>query len=247
MDSNRKITELVNENYVYGYILYYLGIQFYNYSEKTLEEACREQGLNVKKVIKNLEALNSQSEEQDIALKKYPVHLIIEYLIHAHYKFVKKRLPYLARLIENIPEDKEINPVINDLKFVFPIFVEDFIQHIYMEEDTLFHYINLLDKASRKEGNLWEVYSKMEKFSIQQFAIEHDVHDDDMEGITQITDNFKMGESDHLLLKVALSELKNFQSELSIHAKIENEILFPKALELEKKVKNIIRGKIRHN
>src|SRR5690606_37502187 len=136
--------------------------------------------------------------------------------------------------------DPDVNPVVTDLKFVFPIFVEDFIQHIYMEEDTLFHYINLLDKASRKEGNLWEVYSKMEKFSIQQFAIEHDVHDDDMEGITQITDNFKMGESDHLLLKVALSELKNFQNELSIHAKIENEILFPKALELEKKVKNII-------
>lgn len=245
MDSSRKITELINENYVYGYILYYLGIQFYNYSEKTLEEACREQGLNVNKVIKNLEALSGQSEEENIALKRYPTNLIIEYLIHAHYKFVKKRLPYLARLIENIPEEKDA--IISDLKFVFPIFVEDFIQHIYLEEDTLFHYIKLLDKASRRECNLSEVYYKMEKYSIQQFAIEHDMHDDDMEGITQITDNFKIEETDHLLLKVALAELKNFQKELTVHAQIENEILLPKALELEKKVKNLIRTKIRHN
>lgn len=247
MDSSRKITELINENYVYGYILYYLGIQFYNYSEKTLEEVCREQGLNVKTVVKNLEALSGQSEDENIALRKYPIHLIIEYLIHAHYKFVKKRLPYLARLIENIPEEKELNPVINDLKFIFPIFVEDFIQHIYQEEDTLFHYIKLLDKASRKECNLSQVYYKMEKFSIQQFAIEHDIHDDDMESITQITEDFRMEETDHLLLKVAMAELKGFQKELTIHAQIENEILFPKALELEKKVKNIIRTKIRHN
>ena len=247
MNSNRKITELINENYVYGYVLYYLGIQFYNYSEKTLEETCHVHGLNVKHVIKNLEAVNHQSEEQNIALKKYPVNLIIEYLVHAHYNFVKKRLPYLARLIENLPPDNILNPLINDLKFVFPMFVEDFIQHIYQEEDTFFHYIKLLDKALYNKYNLAELYYQMEKNTIQNFAVEHDLHDDEMDGIREIIENFEIKEESHLLYKVTMAELENFQKELTIHSKIENEILFPKALELEKKVKNMFRSKVRHN
>lgn len=247
MNSNRKITELINENYVYGYVLYYLGIQFYNYSEKTLYEACRERGLNVKHVVKNLEAVHLQSEEQNIVLKKYPVDLIIEYLVHAHHNFVKKRLPYLARLIENLPPDDALNPLINDLKFVFPIFVEDFIQHIYQEEDTFFHYIKLLGKALKKDYQLSELYYQMEKNSIQNFAVEHDLHDDEMEGIKQIIENFHIDEDSHLLYKVTMAELENFQNELHIHSGIENEILFPKALELEKKVKNMLRSKVRQN
>ncbi len=247
MISNRKITELINENYVYGYVLYYLGIQFYNYSEKTLEEACREKGLNVKNVIKNLEAVREQSEEENIALKKYPIDLIIEYLIHAHYNFVKKRLPYLARLIENLPPDAFLNPVINDLKFVFPIFVEDFIQHIYQEEDTFFYYIRLLNRALSRDCNMSELYYQMEKNTIQNFAVEHDLHDDEMEGLQHIVESFTIDEDSHLLYKVTIAELKNFQRDLNIHAGIENEILFPKALELEKKVRNSIRTKIRQN
>ena len=247
MNSNRKITELINENYVYGYILYYLGIQFYDYSEKTLEEACREQGLNVKSVIKSLEAVHLQSDEENLTLRKYPIDLIIEYLIHAHYNFVKKRLPYLARLIENLPPEPKYDVVINDLKFIFPIFVEDFIQHIYQEEDTFFYYIRLLNKANAKGCNFSELYYQMEKNSVQSFAVEHDLHDDEMEGLKHITENFVVEEDAHLLFKVTLAELQNFQKELMIHAKIENEILFPKALELEKKVKGNLRTKVRQN
>ena len=38
------------------------------------------------------------------------------------------------------------------LNFVFPLFVEDFIRHIYEEEDELFQYVTLLQKA--EEGKI---------------------------------------------------------------------------------------------
>lgn len=247
MDSGRKITEIVNENYVYGYVLYYLGIEFYDYSEKTLLQACKEHGLDVNKVVESLEAVNKYSEEENLALRKYPIELIIKYLVHAHYNFVKKRLPYLARLIDNLPDEKYYQFIVDDLKFIFPIFVEDFIQHIYQEEDTFFYHINLLNKALKNECNPSELYYQMEKNSIEQFAIEHDTHDDDMSAVKQILDNFKIGDDASLLLRVTYAELNKFQKELDVHAKIENEVLFPKALELEKKVRQHMRTKMKHN
>ena len=37
---NTPIQELVDQNYVHGYVLFYLGIRFYEYSELTLAQIC---------------------------------------------------------------------------------------------------------------------------------------------------------------------------------------------------------------
>lgn len=246
--NNKKITDLVDENYVFASVLYYFGIRFYDYSEKTLEQVCFEKGLNLNKVISRLESVTHEKESIDLALFNYPIDLIIEYLKHAHYIFIKQKLPYIARLIENLktpyPEHKQIA---EDLKFVFPLFVEDFIHHIYEEEDSLFCYITLLNDVMHKSFNPSKVFYEMEKFSLQQHAIEHDMHDDEMKGIRSITNDYAIPDGKDLHLKVVFQELCAFEKQLISHAAIENEILFPKALLLEREVKKTFNEKIRLN
>jgi regulator of cell morphogenesis and NO signaling len=48
-------------------------------------------------------------------------------------------------------------------------------------------------------------------------------------------------------MKVLYHELQNFEKELSIHARIEDELLFPKAVELEKEALRKIRKQIQTN
>lgn len=246
--NNKKITELVGENYVFASVLYYFGIKFYDYSEKTLEQVCTERGLDIDVVISRLESIAIEKENGELELLSYPIDLIIEYLKHAHYIFIKQKLPYIARLIENLqcifPAHSQI---IEDLKFVFPLFVEDFIHHIYEEEDSLFCYINLLNNYLHHPGNLSLVFYEMEKFSLQEHAIAHDMHDDEMEGIRSITNDYRLPNEGDLHLKVVFEELKSFEKQLIAHAGVENEILFPKALLLEKEVKCSLKEKIRWN
>lgn len=232
--NDRKIHDLVGENHVYAAVLYYLGIGFYDYSEKTLGQVCEEKGLDSNVVINRLESVGRRQDQEDLSLFTYPADLIVAYLKHTHYLFIKEKLPFLSTLIERLPEGSQ---PFDDLRFVFPIFVEDFIHHIYEEEDTLFSYVLMLQEAADGRMNPGKLFQQMEDFSIQQFAIEHDVHDDEMSGIRRITDNYATSDETNILLKVLYSELKNFEKELITHAKIENEILFPKALMLEKEVK----------
>jgi regulator of cell morphogenesis and NO signaling len=247
--NNRKITELVGENYVYASVLYYFGIKFYDYSEKTLGQVCSEKGLNLEHVVASLEMVNKKGEEHDLSLFAFPIDLVIEYLKHSHYIFIKQKLPYIARLVESLgTQNKEYSNIITDLKFVFPLFVEDFIHHIYEEEDTLFTYISLLNRAlNNKQFNPAVLYYQMEKHSIQNFAVEHEVHDDVMKGMRNITGGYKIPEGSGLLLKVVYSELQAFEEALMTHAKIENEILFPKSLMLEKQVKKLLQDKVKLN
>ncbi|HEY3403031.1 MAG TPA: iron-sulfur cluster repair di-iron protein [Ohtaekwangia sp.] len=242
-----RISELVEQNYVHAYVLFYFGIRFYEYSELTLEQVCRQQGLRVEQVIRELES-PTYLKEADLPLVSYPIDLIIQYLKHSHFLFIKHKLPYIARLLESFKANHDdYKNVERDLKLVFPLFVEDFIEHIYEEEDTLFHFIQTLDKASRGNFIPTRLYLQLEKNSLQKFAMEHEAHDDEMEGIRKITDDYKIDSQTPLHVKVIYNELKAFEKSLITHARIENEILFPKAMALENKVKQAFFEKIKFN
>ena len=249
MDLNhKKISEIVGENYVYASVLHHFGIQFYDYSEQTLHEVCQEKGIAMDTLICGLESAVENDISEEVTLVSYPVELVIEYLKHAHYIFVKRKLPYIASLVGDLPELKgRFSDIVKDLKFVFPLFVEDFIHHIHEEEDTLFSYVMLLKTVTNSEYNPSMVYYEMEKYSIQQHAINHDVHDDEMKGIRNITNDYLLDDNTPLHIKVVYSELKSFEKSLITHARIEDEIFFPKALMLEREAKAVIQQKVRSN
>ncbi|MCB0487284.1 MAG: hemerythrin domain-containing protein [Cyclobacteriaceae bacterium] len=245
---DKRIRDLVDQDSVRAYVLYYFDIRFYEYSEQTLEQACAEKGLKLEQVLKELESPGENFQEADLPLISYPIDLIIEYLKHAHFIFVKHKLPYISRLVESFKADhSDYEGVEKDLKELFPLFLEDFIHHIYEEEDTLFGYIRILERASRGTYNPSQLYYMLEKNSLQKFAMEHEAHDDEMEGIRKITSDYAINNATPLHVKVIYSELVAFEKSLKTHARIENEILFPKAMMLETKVRQIFDEKVKYN
>ncbi len=240
---NKRIADLVDQNYVHAYVLFYFGIRFYEYSEFTLEQVCQQKGLKVDQVVKELEA-PAHLQEADIPLVSYPIDLIIEYLKHSHFLFIKHKLPYIARLVESFKAiHEDYASIERDLKLVFPLFVEDFIEHIYEEEDTLFHFILALERAAKGNYVPSKLFYLLEKNSVQKFAMEHEAHDDEMEGIRKITRGYVVSADTPLHVKVIYNELKAFEKSLITHARIENEILFPKAMAMENKVRKAFADK----
>ena len=234
---DKRISELVEANYVHAYVLFYFGILFQDYPEFTLDQVCRERGLKVQQVIRELES-PTHLRETELPLVSYPIDLIIEYLKHSHFLFIKHKLPYIAHVVKSFrAQHDRYKFVERDLKMVFPLFVEDFIRHIYEEEDTLFTYIKALERASKKMYLPTKLYYLLERHSIQKFAMEHEAHDDEMAGIRRITNEYEVRHDTPLHIKVIYQELREFEKSLITHARIENEILFPKAMALEARVK----------
>lgn len=241
MNSNQKnIEELIDENFVYAKVLHYFGVHFYENRSKTLSDVCTENNIEQERFYAFMENVKSTQSIDSLQLNEYPVKLIVEYLKHAHQIFIKDQLPYILNLINNIEGDSAI---IKDLKFVLPLFVEDFIKHIYEEEDRLFHYLLQLEQMIKHPSKMNLLAIKKNSFSIQEFALHHDDSDQEMSGIRGITHNYGTQDLKDLKVKVLFEALKNFDSELESHANIENEVLFPKALALEK----LALAKIQHN
>jgi len=245
---SQRIGELVDQDKIRAHVLFYFGIKFYEYSEQTLEQVCQEKGLSVDIVVRELESPNENFQESDLPLISYPVDLIIEYLKHTHHLFIKHKLPYIGRLVESFKANHiEYDLIEKDLKALFPLFLEDFIHHIYEEEDTLFKYIRILERAGRGHLNPSELYQLMEKHSLQRCALEHEAHDEEMRGIRKITKDYHLTQDAPLHVKVIYNELIQFEKSLKLHAQVENEILFPKAMALENEVKKKFFEKARLN
>ncbi|MEC7754949.1 MULTISPECIES: hemerythrin domain-containing protein [Roseivirga] len=244
----RTINDLVTESHIRASVLYYFGVKFYDYKTETLEDVCSRHGLRAESVMKAMELVSDNNGTTKKQLQSFPVELMVEYLKHAHYLFVKKRIPYIAQLIDGLQTvNFRYQSLSADLKSVFPLFVEDFIEHIYEEEDTFFSYVSQLSRFLKDDVPSSEVFYLMEKYSVKEFALDHEVHDNEMEGFRKFTNNYTYCEEADLQIKVLYSELERLEKDLILHAKIENEILFPKALQLERLVKLKFYDLAKHN
>ncbi|MFK7900945.1 MAG: hemerythrin domain-containing protein [Cyclobacteriaceae bacterium] len=156
---------------------------------------------------------------------------LIAHLVEVHRYLIKNKLPFIVHLIEETPISASW---IKDLKLIFPLFVEDFIHHIFEEEETLFKYILQLNEPDT--SLLTNPYSQQ---NISSHALEH-LHEDELKGVRELTNNFILP-TDSIKEKIILSALSDFDSFLAHHAKIEDTILFPKALQLENQFLSLVK------
>ena len=224
------IRSLVDENYIYARALSYLGVEFYMHPDRKLKEICAERGLTKSQVLNAFYLFDRSHRFSFQELKKYPLEIVVEYLKHTHHAFIKHRLPYIARLVNQYPDQ-------DDLKLIFPEFIEEFINHIYEEEDTVFSYIaTLLDFQKGKYVNPQFFNLQYDDLCLKTILKEHK-EEDELAGIRALVEESHAAD---LHQQVIAKEIKAFDREMWYHAEIENKILFPKAIALEAVVKEKI-------
>jgi len=202
-----------------------LDIIFYSYQLK-------------EKVFQHFELLRKNQDFDLAQLAHYPVEILVTLLRHSHQMFIKQKLPFLYQTIEEMDENRFFKPEIaRDLKLVFPIFAEDFIRHIYEEEDTLFDYIRFLLDCTREISNPGKLFFLLKTRGIHNFSIHHEAHDNELNGIRSLTDDYHLPADVDLFTFILYRELQDFEKQLRQHAIIENNLLFPKALRLENEVR----------
>ena len=222
----KTIGQVVDENYVYARALHYLGIDFFEAPDRKLREICDERGLDRKQVIKSFYEFDSCHRFSFSDLERYPIELLTEYLKYSHHIFIKEKLPYIVHLVKKWDREE-------GLKNLLPEFVEDFIKHIYEEEDTTFKYIELLSEW--KKGSVNASYDLLIRFNNYSLEAEFEEHQDEDE-FGAIRALMSSLEPQDLHDRVLMHEIKAFDREMIYHAEIENRIFFPKAIQLEKEV-----------
>jgi regulator of cell morphogenesis and NO signaling len=171
--------------------------------------------------------------------QNWPLDLLADYIEKKHHRYVEAKTleikPYLEKICrvhgERHPELLEINEHFNAT-------AGELAKHMKKEELILFPYVRKMVKAEHDKAKLDTPGFGTVKNPIQMMMDEHTTEGDRFRKIEELSNNYTPPEDVCNTYRVTIALLKEFEQDLHLHIHLENNILFPRAIELEKKLTN---------
>jgi regulator of cell morphogenesis and NO signaling len=165
-----------------------------------------------------------------------PLAELIDYIENSHRTLANKQLPQLQQLLEktlNI-HDEQHCPMLRSLQETFMTFKTEIEKHFAREEKMLIPYIRQMDDFKRNAGAKPKIPLSNIQNPISQIEYEHD-HTESalLDEIRDITSDFLLPKDASDSFKVLYDGLKELRADVYEHIHLENDILFPKSIELE--------------
>lgn len=184
-----------------------------------------------------IESLSTHLAEENFSVSDYEQHsidVLLEYITSSHQHYLCQRLPEIEQTIELLSKlYPTAHPLIQLMKRQFLSYCITFRQHIDLEETELLPYIRLL-LACLKSSDRNNIYSFIQHpYRLNEFK---DNHSDTEEGLKQLCNaihQYQPPVTNASIHRILLSQLTNFQHDLRLHSQIEEEVLIPRAIEIE--------------
>ena len=232
-----KIGEIVAQNYRSAQVFERYGLDFCCGGKKTISEACNAKGVNPDNVISELKEMNGVENSSSSHFNTWKLDFLIDYIVNNHHRYVDKMLPVIFMHSQKVAEKHGDNH--NETRDIAELFISiknELEVHMQKEERMLFPYIkHLLNMEQTGEEVPFPPFGSVEN-PVRMMELEHDAAGKQMEQIKQLSSNYLPPEDACTTYKVLYQELKEFENDLHMHIHLENNILFPRAVELEKKL-----------
>ncbi|MDZ7773761.1 MAG: iron-sulfur cluster repair di-iron protein [Balneolaceae bacterium] len=235
--AERTIGEIVAEDYRAAGAFKKFGLDFCCGGKRTVAEACNKKGVNVKELQQELRtALGRASGDADYA--SWPADLLVEYIVSMHHRFVREKLPEIEAYARKVAKvHGRSYPALNDMLEIFLQLRDEMTDHLDKEELLLFPYIKQLVEADAK-GRTPE--STLEggtpRQAVAMLESEHEEAGRLMAELEEISGGFIPPEDACPTFRVYFHNLEGFRDDLHKHVHLENNILFPRALELHERL-----------
>jgi regulator of cell morphogenesis and NO signaling len=128
------------------------------------------------------------------------------------------------------------HPELSDIAVRFRLVADELSRHMQKEELVLFPYIKMLVASSRGSGPLASPVFGTIRQPIQMMEAEHQSAGDAFDVIRGASRDYALPPDACETYRVTYRELEEFERDLHQHVHLENNILFPRAIELEDSV-----------
>lgn len=233
LNKTTPVGQLVAERPLRACILEQYKIDYCCGGKATLEEACLKKGVKVEEILEKLRAAdqkNLQSNAPDwttTSLKDLIDHIVTTY--HQPLRQELSRIAQLAEKVARIHGDK--HPEMVEVLNVYLRFKAQLELHMQKEEMVLFPGIVSMEATGSPQ--IFGCGGGIEH-PIEVMTHEHDDAGEALCAMRKLTNDFEAPDDACSSFKVLLYSLEQIESEMHQHVHKENNILFPRALELRK-------------
>jgi regulator of cell morphogenesis and NO signaling len=230
------IESIVTRNLQAASIFNEFGIDFCCDGHRTLENACANDHIVFGTVLEELSALSDEHDSfPDFG--KMQIDLLANYIQSIHHKYTDKKLVIIKNNIERlIRQNKDHHLQLLNLKKVFDHLSIHLTIHMKQEEFIIFPYIKRMVKKGMANSSIFR--SVEEPISAMQ--LDHDDERKSFKTLVDITHHYSVPVSGDYAYKVTYAAIKELEEDMRIHMHLENNLLFPKAIELEHQLKSTL-------
>ncbi|WP_103071610.1 iron-sulfur cluster repair di-iron protein [Aquimarina sediminis] len=233
---NKTVAEIVTENIKTAHIFKKYGIDFCCGGGVSVKTACSDKDIDFTVLEKELSAVDTIIKNVH-DYNNWDLNFLMDHIINIHHKYVEESIPLLIQYSDRVAtvhgtHYKEV-VVINKL---FHEVAQELTSHMRKEELVLFPYIQQLVNAEKNNASPMEAHFGTVKNPIRMMESEHENAGDIFKKIAELTNNYMPPEGACNTFKALYSKLDEFEQDLHQHIHLENNILHPKAVQLEQKL-----------
>lgn len=207
-----------------------LGIDFCCGGRRSVAKACQSAGIDATVVERALEELPPFVEASD-DVSQWPTDRLIDHIVLTHHAYVRSALPRIASYLTKLTAVHGTrHPELAQIRGEFDTLGEELLQHLRKEEYVLFPYIRELAVQRR---TLPSPFGTVEN-PIRMMEQEHEDVGVQLRKIRRLTADYMIPGDGCATYRVCFEELAAFERDLYRHIHLENNVLFPRAVKLER-------------
>lgn len=233
---NTTIGEIVKTNYKASDVFKKYGIDFCCGGGKSIAYVCEKNGLNEEDLIAEINKTLNTTREEGLPYDQWPIDLLASYIPKIHHKYVEENIPVLLAYLDKIAKvHGKDHPELFEIKSLFEGCAGELTKHMKKEEFMVFPYVKKLVELKESGTHTWEKpsFGSIEN-PINQMEEEHTGEGERFRKIVELSNNYTPPASACNTYIVAFQKLREFENDLHLHIHLENNVLFPKAIALEK-------------
>lgn len=233
--SNKKLSDIINVNVRAISVFDKYNFDYCCNGNRSIREVCKEKNLDLRILIGELKEISDEFQVDKFS--EWRLDFLIDYILNNHHQYIHKMIPVISDLSHKISD--EYGEKFSELKSIariFSVIYKDLKQHMLKEEQILFPYIKQLVSLNVAGNKSEKPYFGMIDNPIRMMESEHKNAIEEYNSLKELTNNFTLSEDSNQALRNLYGQLEDFGKDLHLHIHLENNILFPKSIALEKEM-----------
>lgn len=234
LDANSSVGAWVIDRPSRSRIFERFGIDYCCGGKQPLAEACRRKGLDVREIVDTLvgEADPDPGADQT-DWSRASLTELTEHIVATHHAYLNAELPRLQAIVEKVANAHgDRHPQMAEVRNVFGGLRAELEAHMAKEEQVLFPMIQELERATRRP----EFHCGSVANPIRVMELEHDGAGGALESLRELTRGYSTPADACNTWRAMADGLRQLEEDLHVHIHKENNILHPRALELEQEL-----------
>lgn len=233
-----EIGEIVAKNFNTAAVFASFGIDFCCGGKKTIEEACSDAGVDTNLLISEL--TKAQHAASPINhYDRWEMDFLVHHIVNKHHEYVRRMLPTIVHQLKDVVNAHgNKHPEIIRISEMFSLLREEMLMHMQKEETMLFPYIQSIVEARKNSAHIpYPPFGSVDN-PIRVLESEHDNAGNLIKDIRKLSEDFSPPDDACTTYKLVYQGLREFEKDLHTHIHLENNILFPRAIQMEKALIN---------